>query len=291
MSTLCGIRTESFEVSELSVTAFEKSYRELPALNDADFEAVREMAWSACGISLSPTKRALVASRLEKLVRRHGFDSFGGYVAFLSGRRHGDEFSDFIDTLTTNHTGFWREPEHFAFLQKEVFPHHRTRLRIWSSACATGEEPYNIAMCALEAGIANCVISASDISRTALGAAREATYDSAKLALLPTGWAERYFQRRDAPGGLQFRPTEAVRRMVQFASLNLLHPFPQVGLFDVIFCRNVMIYFEQPTRDELVHRLAQQLAPGGYLFTGHSETLLHLPESLEYARPATYRRR
>lgn len=262
----------------------------IPPLNDADFESIREMAYSACGISLSVSKRALVSSRLEKLVRCHGFGSFTEYVSFLSDRKHGEDFSDFIDTLTTNHTGFWREPEHFLFLQKHIIPVHKTRLRIWSAACATGEEPYNIAMCALDAGVGNCSISASDISKSALAAARTAEYQASRLSLLPAGWKERYFQHRNLPSGTQFRPIEQIRGMIQFASLNLLHPFPQLGLFDVIFCRNVMIYFDQSTRDALVERLAQQLAPGGYLFTGHSETLLHLPRSLVYAQPAVYRR-
>ncbi len=247
------------------------------------------MAHSACGLNLHQGKRALVASRLERLVRRHGFASFGNYLTFLSQRRSGEEFIEFIDTLTTNHSGFWREPEHFQFLQKNILPNHRTRLRIWSAACATGEEPYTIGMCALDAGVANCHIAASDISRGALNAAARGVYEVSKLSGLPQGWANRYFQM-SVSGDSTCRLAEPVRALVNFAPLNLLQPFSHMGIFDVIFCRNVMIYFDQPTRDSLVEHLAAQLAPGGHLFTGHSETLLRLPASLQYVQPATYRR-
>jgi len=259
----------------------------LKPLTEFDFEAVREIARSTCGISLHVGKKALVSSRLEKLVRGHGFETYTDYIRFISVRRQGPEFTEFIDTLTTNHSGFWREPEHFTFLQKSVFPDCRNRMRIWSAACATGEEPYTLAMCALSAGVPGCSISASDISRAALGAAFRGEYEQARVAALPQGWAQRYFSRA-APGFLSVVP--AVRSMVSFAPLNLLQPFGHMGIFDVILCRNVMIYFEQSTRDQLVARLVDQLALGGLLFTGHSETLLRLPSNLGYVQPATYRK-
>jgi len=240
-----------------------------------------------CGISLNQGKRALVSSRLERLVRVNGFDSFRSYLAFVSQQRSGPEFTGLIDALTTNHSGFWREPEHFLFLQKTILPHHPSRLRVWSAACATGEEPYTIGMCALESGLNNCRVVASDISRSALNAAVRGSYEAAKLHDLPAPWHDRYFgPSREGLRGI----APAVREIVSFVPLNLLQPFGHLGNFDVIFCRNVMIYFEQQTRDELVARLAAQLAPGGYLFTGHSETLLRLPGGLQYVQSATYRK-
>jgi chemotaxis protein methyltransferase CheR len=145
-------------------------------------------------------------------------------------------------------------------------------------------------MCALTDGVAQCRISASDISRTALSTAMRGEYEIARISALPAGWGERYFSasRATAPGSLCVIP--AVRSMVGFAPVNLLEPFGHVGKFDVILCRNVMIYFEQATRDQLVDRLVGQLNPGGYLFTGHSETLLRLPPALRYIQPATYRK-
>ena len=255
-----------------------------------DFDAVRDIARATCGISLHEGKKALVSSRLEKLVRQYGFDSFTEYIHFVSQRKHGPEFTEFIDTLTTNHSGFWREPEHFIFLQNSVFPAHKTRVRIWSAACATGEEPYTIAMCALEAGVQGCSISASDISRNALNGAIRGEYEEFKVAALPAGWRDRYLTVAQGRTGKSLSVAPSVRSLVNFASLNLLQPFPHVGQFDVIFCRNVMIYFEQETRDELIERLVGQLNDGGYLFTGHSETLLRLPAGLQYIQPATYRK-
>jgi chemotaxis protein methyltransferase CheR len=253
------------------------------------------MARVGCGINLHEGKKALVSSRLEKLVRGHGFNTFTDYIRFVSMRRQSPEFTEFIDTLTTNHSGFWREPEHFVFLQKSVFPECRGRMRIWSAACATGEEPYTLSMCALTAGVQGCTIAASDISRAALSIAMRGEYERAKVAALPPGWSERYFSSSHtsgpgggAPGMMSVVPS--VRSSVSFAPLNLLHPVAHMGLFDVILCRNVMIYFEQSTRDQLVARLVDQLGPGGYLFTGHSETLLRLPANLRYVQPATYRK-
>jgi chemotaxis protein methyltransferase CheR len=259
-------------------------------LSDEDFDTVRQLAHSACGLSLHQGKRALISSRLEKLVRRNGFASFTNYLAFLAQRRNSEEFVEFIDTLTTNHSGFWREPEHFTFLQKKIMPARKSRLRVWSAACATGEEPYTIAMCALESGVTGCSITASDISRGALNAAVEGNYEESKVAPLPPGWVDRYFNVRRTGGLASYSVIQPVRIPVSFIPLNLLRPFGHLGTFDVIFCRNVMIYFDQDTRDALVENLARQLAPGGHLFTGHSETLLRLPSTLQYVRPATYRR-
>jgi chemotaxis protein methyltransferase CheR len=145
-------------------------------------------------------------------------------------------------------------------------------------------------MCALTAGVANCAILASDISSAALNAARRAEYEPAKVAALPPGWKDRYTSqiRRDHAESVVISPL--VRNIVSFSAINLLQPFSHLGHFDVIFCRNVMIYFDQSTRDSLIERLVEQLVPGGYLFTGHSETLLRLPAGLKYVQPATYRK-
>ena len=264
---------------------------DIAPLSTLDFEQVRQLAQASCGIHLAEGKRAFVSSRLERLVRRHGFRSFSEYIRFVSTRRHGAEFTEFVDTLTTNHSGFWREPEHFLFLQRNVFPTHRSRLRIWSAACATGEEPYTIAMCALDAGIASCNVTASDISRAALAAAMAGEYEASKLSQLPAGWPDRWFQRlKNKPESVR-AVAPAIRALVNFRPLNLLESFAHLGEFDVIFCRNVMIYFSQDTRDQLVEKLAERLVPGGYLFTGHSETLLRLPRALDYVQSATYKKR
>ena len=264
------------------------TWRPLPPLGAGDFDIVRRMAFDTCGISLHAGKASLVSSRLERLVRKYRFETFGAYIRYLAEHKTSQEFSEFIDHLTTNHSGFFREPEHFTFLQQAVLSGRGKSLRIWSAACATGEEPYTIAMCCAEARV-SASISASDISRTALNAAMRGEYETARLAALPGGWRNRYFdQERSRPD--LWRISTSVRSSVRFAIVNLLHPLVDAGTFDIIFCRNVMIYFEQPTRDLLVGRLVQQLVPGGYLFTGHSETLLKLPPALSYVQPATYRK-
>jgi chemotaxis protein methyltransferase CheR len=264
--------------------------QQVKPLTGADFNAISELMRSACGISLNEGKKALVSSRLERLVRRYGFDSYTGYIQFVAQRKFGPEFGEFVDTLTTNHSGFWREPEHFNFLVNAIFPACKGPVRIWSAACATGEEPYTIAMSALEAGVQECSIKATDISRAALEIALRGEYGEAKTAALPVNLRNRYLSPSQSgfPGVLGI--TAAVRAAVAFAPLNLLHPFGHLGQFDVIFCRNVMIYFEQETRDRLVETLVAQLSKGGYLFTGHSETLLRLPAGLQYVQPATYRK-
>lgn len=264
------------------------AWRQLEPLSATDFNTARRLAFEACGISLHEGKLALVASRLERLVHKHRFNSYHDYLAFLCARRGGAEFSEFIDQLTTNHSGFWREPEHFVFLQRNILAGRKNSLRIWSAACATGEEPYTLAMCCLNASVPTS-ISASDISQTALAAATLGEYETVKTAALPFDWRDRYFETL-APGGARCRVSRSVRALVRFGRVNLLDPLEWAGLFDVIFCRNVMIYFEQATRDKLVEKLVNQLVPGGYLFTGHSETLLRLPESLQYVQPATYRK-
>jgi len=269
------------------VTDFRTS---MTSLKESDFEAVRDLAKTTCGIELHHGKRALVSSRLERLVRIHGFHSFTDYIQFVALRKHSPEFTEFIDTLTTNFSGFWREPEHFTFLNKTIFQERRESLKIWSAACATGEEPYTLAMCALSAGVQNCRIAASDISTVALKTALRGEYDETRLAALPMGWKERYLTRVQQDGATVASVSAQVRSIVSFIPLNLLQPFGHVGYFDVIFCRNVMIYFEQATRDRLVDRLLDQLTPGGLFFTGHSESLLRIPPGLEYIQPATYRK-
>lgn len=262
-------------------------------MTNSDFQRISDVARGYCGLNLQQGKRELVSSRLERLVRLHACDSFTSYLALVSRTRTGPVFTEFIDTLTTNHTGFWREPAHFIYLLETILRRHKSRIRVWSAGCATGEEPYTIGMCAREAGLINCRIVASDISRSALHAAASGRYDAAKLGDLPAGWTERYLSSPGLPGlggGNTRVVSVSVRGMVDFAPVNLLEPFSRLGMFDVIFCRNVMIYFEQSTRDQLVGRLAEQLTPGGYLFTAHSESLLRLPAGLVYVQPAIYRK-
>ncbi len=264
--------------------------QEIAPLTDVEFERFRHLARTTCGISLQATKKAMVSSRLERLLRRNGWGSYAGYLDLLAKRPGGQEWVELIDCLTTNHTWFFREAEHFSFLQREVFGHVPGQLRIWSSACATGEEPYSIAMLAQESGVQNIEILATDISRSALAEAERGEYEEARLNGLDASFRARYLVRPSSgkPGKVTVSP--AVRRLVKFQPLNLLTPVEMLGRFHVVFCRNVMIYFERDTQEQLVAKLAARLHPGGYLFTGHSESLLRLPDSLAYVKPAIYRK-
>jgi chemotaxis protein methyltransferase CheR len=195
-----------------------------------------------------------------------------------------------IDALTTNFTGFFREPVHFDFLRRSVLPSLDGRVRAWSAACATGEEPYTMAIACLEelgrTALDRVRILATDISTRALETAGAAVYPPERCEGIAPAAAARYLVRGHS-GRLRVR--SEVRGMVEFRRLNLIEPFPPVGSFHVIFCRNVMIYFDRPTREGLVRRLAQCLEPGGWLFTGHAESLTGIGHALEYVRPAVYR--
>ena len=233
-----------------------------------------------------------MSARLGRQMREARFRSFEEYYRHVLEDSTGAALAAMIDALTTNFTAFFREGAHFEFLRKSVLPTLDGRIRIWSAACATGEEPYTIAIAALEelggAAPARVQILASDISTRALAAARAGIYHADRCEGIPDALASRYLLR-----GSQGRRKvkDAVRRMVDFQRINLIEPFDRLGTFQTIFCRNVMIYFDGPTRESLVNRLAAVLAPGGWLFTGHAESLTGIRHPLAYVKPAVYRKR
>ena len=269
----------------------------LPAserLSDSEFERITELAYRTCGINLKKGKRELVQSRLAKKVREGHFKSFHEYYISVVADRTGEEVTALVDALTTNFTSFYREPAHFDFLRKTIAPQFHRPLRIWSAGCSSGEEPFTIAFSLLEElGIPafdQIRILATDISTRALAAAEQATYASLRLDELPTEWLRKYLLRCDAGTQVWYRVKPRIRSMIEFRRLNLIEPFSSLPTFDVIFCRNVMIYFHKSTQEELVGRLVERLAPGGYLLIGHSESLNTFEHRLEYVMPAVYRR-
>jgi len=266
-------------------------------LTAGEFERIRRLAHEKFGLDLKKGKQELVAARLGKILRGSGFRTFGEYYDHVAGDRTGEALTQLIDALTTNYTSFLREPAHFEFLRRTLIPEWRGRsgIQIWSAACATGEEPYSIAMCAAEAAdgatLRGLRILASDISMQALDTARQGVYSMERLRGLPPGWLQRYFLRGVGKWNGCCRVRQNLRDMVEFRALNLTEPLTGVPPCALIFCRNVMIYFDKATQESLVRRLAERLEPGGYLFTGHAESLLGGRECLEYVRPAVYRRR
>lgn len=278
------------------------------------FERVRKLVYDQAGIDLRPGKEALVTARLGKRLRETGCPSFQAYVDWAAGDPSGEGLLDLIDALTTNFTAFLREPVHFEFMRDKILPAliSRPRVEIWCAAAATGEEPYSIAFTLLDAlsagraggggdgGIdsataARCRVLATDISTRALERARQGVYPAERFAAVSKEWLAKYLRpgTGDAAGSYCVRPE--VARIVEFRRLNLIQPLPkglaQGGAFPLIWCRNVMIYFDAAVQQRVVAALEQSLEPGGYLFTGHAESLNGVGHALEYVRPATYRKR
>jgi chemotaxis protein methyltransferase CheR len=265
-------------------------------LSDRDLAVIVRLVYEKSGITLHAGKRALVTARLQKRLKQGGFVGFRDYVRRLQADPGGAEVTAMLDAIATNHTSFFREPQHFGFLADVVLPRLMARrdggpIRGWSAACSTGEEPYTIAITALERfgedADHRLRLFATDLSTKALARAVSGTYKADRIAELPRHVALKYFDKR--PQGF-VAVTERVHRMVEFRQLNLLHLPPRGQLLDFIFCRNVMIYFDQPVQQRVVRALQERLAPGGYLFTSHSESLNSLEHELTWVAPSVYRR-
>lgn len=268
----------------------------LETLNDADFARFSRLIYEAAGISLRETKQCLLVARLGPRLRELGLESFSDYYQHLTADTSGRELTIFINRITTNKTSFFRESHHFEFLTGRVVPQARgKRLRIWSAACSSGEEPYSIAMALRDAtgGQAgwDIRIVASDIDTEVLARAEAGVYGLDALREIPEHRVRAHFLRGygEFAGMAQVRPE--LRAMVTFRRINLVEanlPLSE-GLYDAIFCRNVIIYFDRPTQQSLVERLAEHLKPNGYLFTGHSENLFWAREILTPVQPTIYR--
>jgi chemotaxis protein methyltransferase CheR len=249
------------------------------ALTDREFERIKARVYKVAGISLSEAKRTLVVSRLYKLVRALGLGTFDSYMDFLETKGTAQNAQDFVNALTTNLTRFYREDHHFEHLVRYVGTliegaHGiRPRLRIWSAGCSTGQEPYTIALALLDAYPElrrwDFRVLATDIDTNVLAKAAAGVYSESELSGLAPERA-RLFER---PGDGTIRIPAAVRERISFLPLNLIGPWPMKGPFEAIFCRNVTIYFDKATQADLFGRCRTMLAPGGFLYIGHSENL------------------
>ncbi len=249
------------------------------SFSSVDFERIRKLIYQHAGISLSPAKQDMVYSRLARRLRATGKTSFASYLDDLE-RHGGEEWERFVNALTTNLTSFFREPHHFP-----IFADHlrklggRRPIRIWCSAASTGEEPYSIAMTVVEAlgsNATNVSIVASDLDTNVLATAQKGIYPIERVEKLPTERLRQFFLKGAGAqqGFVSVRPE--LRRMVEFQQINLLdNTYPVKGPLDVIFCRNVMIYFDKPTQYKILSRFAPLMQPDGLLFAGHSESFLH----------------
>jgi chemotaxis protein methyltransferase CheR len=274
-------------------------------ITDQEFDAFRELILRETGIFLSDAKRQLVSSRLAKRLRRFGFKTFSQYYDYLMTQDpEGKERLQMINCITTNKTDFFREAHHFTFLREQVCPQWQERarrsgvrrVRVWSAGCSSGEEPYSIAITLKEA--LGCLtgwdvkVLASDIDTEMLRVGERGIYPAEKLKGVPQEVQHRYFLRGTGEwtGHLQVRPE--IRSLVAFRRINLIaEPWPIYTRFDVIFCRNVIIYFNRDTQRRLFERLASYLAQDGYLLVGHSESLYWLGNLFVPLRSTIYRLR
>ncbi len=262
------------------------------AIKDAEFEALRAMLYREAGITLSEQKKPMVCGRLGKRLSKLGLDSYGQYLQRIDGGRDPVELQTAIDLLTTNETYFFREPKHFDWLRDRMkaAPPGRA-FRIWSAACSSGEEPYTIAMVAADTlGDRPWEVHASDISTRVLESARAGLYPMERAEQVPKPYLARYCLRGTGPYANQFLISKTLRSRIHFRQVNLQRPFPQAAPFDVIFLRNVMIYFDAVTKKSLVERLAQCLVPDGRLVIGHSESLNGITSALHAEIPTIYAR-
>jgi chemotaxis protein methyltransferase CheR len=265
-------------------------------LKPREFEAIRQLAYEKFGLDLRKGKEELVAARLGKRIREHGFRSFEEYYHHVIADPSGEALIGMIDALATNHTSFLREAQHFEFLRQHVLPalERHTRLEFWSAACSTGEEPYSLAFTLRDQlgpeAFRKVRILATDISTKALAAAQRAVYPAERFETLPPAWMRQFLLRGEGRSKGSYRVKPEIRNQVEFARLNLIEPFSHTRSFPVIFCRNVMIYFDKATQETLVNRLAESLEPGGYLLIGHAESLSGVRQPLHYVRPAIYRK-
>lgn len=250
------------------------------------------------GIHLKEEKKTLVTGRLQQVLVQHQFKSFGEYYDYVISDRSGRASAQLIDRISTNHTFFMRETSHLDFFREEVLPYLRKtvtdhHIRVWSAGCSSGEEPYTLAMIMHDYVKREKVwwkkqILATDIANTVLEKAIKGVYSNDAVAVLPAEWRKSYFKKYDDHHMII---TDEVKKDVMFRIFNLMdRVFPFQRKFHVIFCRNVMIYFDQQTKMELVNKFYQALVPGGYLFVGHSESLDREQTDFRYVMPAVYRK-
>jgi len=263
----------------------------LRRLAPEEFEKIRRLAYSTFGLDLKSGKEELVSARLRRLVVNGGHRCFDEYYNSIVADKTGGGLAAMIDALATNHTAFLREPDHFAFLRDKVLPQLRNRqVEVWSAACSTGEEAWTLAAIARDVlPSATIRIVASDISRKALAFAQRATYPVDRCQGLPAAWLARYFEPEGRPPAA-YRVSDTLRSLVAFRRVNLVKTYNWGRQFPVVFCRNVMIYFDRSTQEQVIRQLSDCLEPGGYLFVGHAESLTRVSHSLQYIQPAVYRK-
>jgi len=267
-------------------------------LNDRDFHKISDLVAQKTGIVIDERKRAFVHGRLGRRVRALGLSNFAEYCSFLDSPNGHVEHGMLVNAVTTNHTSFFRESHHFDYLARTILPtaadsgvERKHRFRIWSAGCSTGEEPYTTAMTLCESRLPmdrwDCKILATDLDTNVISHATEGVYDAERIQTIPPDLRKRYVSMEsDGRGAMN----DALRSLITFKPLNLLEAWPMTGPFDIIFCRNVVIYFNKATQRTLFDRFADMLHPDGWLIVGHSESLTNLTDRFQLVGRTIYRR-
>jgi len=268
-------------------------------LTDSQFCHISQLVGGISGINLHEGKKELVKARLSKQLRRLGITSYDDYIDFVHGDASGKELTSMVDALCTNLTRFFREKDHFTFLadkflapMAENSDTQNKKLRIWSAGCSSGQEAYSIGITISETlkDLENwdAAILATDLSTQTLSTAHVGKYDQKRIEGIPPYLRAKYFDVVETRPVRRYRVSDDIRRLVHFAQLNLMSAWPMRGLFDAIFCRNVMIYFNKSTQQKLIERFWKILRPGGKLFIGHSESLAGISHRFKYVQPTIY---
>jgi chemotaxis protein methyltransferase CheR len=263
------------------------------SLSDSEFAQFQRFIYQSAGITLSDAKRALVCGRLAKRLHACQLKTYGEYLDLLRGGQSPAELQMAVDLLTTNETYFFREPKHFEFLKRTLRNRRApgAAFRVWSAAGSTGEEAYSIAMVLDEClGSGPWDVVASDISARVLARARTGHYPLDRLSNFPRGYLQRYCLKGTGAQEGTLLVERKLRSRVRFLQVNLNARLPRLGTFDIIFLRNVLIYFNLETKRGVVARLLDALKPGGWLLIGHSETLIDVSDGVEMVSPAIYRK-
>ena len=262
-------------------------------INDQEFSQFQKLIHQLAGINLSSAKKALVSGRLAKRLIQYNLDSYGDYFKLLTASHNSAELQVAVDLLTTNETYFFREPKHFDFLRAQILSKHKpgNPFRVWSAACSSGEEPYSIAMVLADhLGDEPWEVAASDICTRVLDKARAGHYPMNRIDGISREHLSRYCLKGVGAQEHTLLVDQKLRSRVNFMQVNLNQPLPQLGEFDVIFLRNVMIYFDQATKRQIMQRILPLLKPGGHFLISHSETLNGVVDTLQMLAPSIYRK-
>ena len=263
-------------------------------ISDTEFSRIQKIMFEKVGVSIGPAKRALVVGRLARRLRHHNLQTFSEYLQLVERQGVEGEWQIMMDLLTTHETYFFREPKHFDFLRTHAQQHaaQREEFRVWSAACSSGEEAYSIAM-TLENVMPgrDWQVLASDVSRRMVDESEQGIYPHGRVAKVPRELMEKYFLRGVRSQAGKYLVSKDLRRHMEFKQLNLNDPMSMdIGLFNMIFLRNVLIYFNPEQKKQIVNRLVSHLKPGGYLLVGHSETLNGVNAKVSPVAPSIYRR-